>query len=212
MVLPKIHIGSFNNSSYFNDLNYNNNNNNNSDFGFNSDWSKESCQTFLNPALKFYENQRLREKSSRKRCEAVVSVRESKNEKEKEASRLKEYDEKINLNLILKRRRDAATKSTSVASDLKFRYMIIEEITNKSTHCDRCHHRNLKQEETAFNFILDDNTTSSRHQQTKKANQRHYLIQNKTTKLPKLKKNNNDNKKPNQKFDEINKFIRKMKI
>lgn len=72
------------------------------------EWSKQSLEHFFNPLESFLDIQLRRERSSKRRCREVVRKRELDQQRMFVENKLREFDEKINLNGLLKRSKEAA--------------------------------------------------------------------------------------------------------
>jgi hypothetical protein len=113
---------------------------------FNDDWSKESLECFFSPLESFLENQLKREHSSKKRCEKLVQMRNIEHYRAYIQNRLKEYDEKINLDLLVKNRKKlkqaerqqfnqlqspsyTTTKTYDSASNTNFKALIADSLS-----------------------------------------------------------------------------------
>lgn len=131
---------------------------------FDHDWSRESLDKFFSPVETFLEGQLRREKSSRRRCGEIVRLRNIKNYNNMVKNKLRDFDEKINLNLLLKMNKKFVKKpppgsSNPLASESQnFRMLIAQDLAKKSTCCDRCNEKNKKYEEksmNAFNSLFE---------------------------------------------------------
>lgn len=109
--------------------------------GNESEWSKQSLDQFFNPLESFLDVQLRRERSSKRRCREVVRKRELDQQRMFVETKLREFDEKINLNVLLKRRtelkeRKSEQTTTSGASNTnhlnKFR-----QHEHPPSHCSR---------------------------------------------------------------------------
>ena len=124
---------------------------------YNNDWSKQSCSVFLTPIEAFLKNQRNREQSSKKRCGEIVKQRSSEFDKKDAERRLKEYDDKICLNVLLRKTRElnnnSSTSSHSNNSSQYRKLMLSENLRNHK--CERCHQRKRKEEQAFLNECMD---------------------------------------------------------
>ena len=123
----------------------------------NDDWSKESLDQFFSPFESFLDYQRRREKSSKRRCTELVKVRTLENYQNELKNRLKYYDEKINLNLLLKMnkklQRIGGKLPTLSNESHNFRLLVAQGLAKQKNACDRCKEKNKKFEENSFDRI-----------------------------------------------------------
>jgi len=121
---------------------------------FKDDWSKESCNEFLNPLESFLDNQLKRERSSRRRCKELVKLRNMENNRTYVENTIKELDEKISLNVLLKKNRSLYTKSkqsNANGGSSNYRALIADEIIKRNSYCYRCVDRNRRVEDNQLN-------------------------------------------------------------
>jgi hypothetical protein len=121
---------------------------------FKNDWSKESCNEFLNPLESFLDNQLKRERSSRRRCKELVKRRNIENNRSYVENTIKDLDEKISLNVLLKKNHNLYTKSN--VSNINggasnYRALIADEIIKRNSYCFRCEERNRRVEDNQMN-------------------------------------------------------------
>ena len=122
------------------------------------DWSKESCDDFFEPVNLFLSNQLQRENSSKRRCKEVVKSRNLQNNRNYIDEKLKEYDEKISLNLLLKKNKEISPPVSHILTTNglnNYRALIAEEIVQKNLHCDRCVEKNRKYDDNFLQDLLD---------------------------------------------------------
>jgi hypothetical protein len=112
---------------------------------FVDDWSKESLEQFFQPVESFLDKQLKREKSSKRRCKELARFRTIEQNRMEMEDRLKEFDNKICLNVLLRTNREFKSKSlNSVATGgsgggetlLNYRQMIA--LGNHKASCPRC--------------------------------------------------------------------------
>lgn len=152
------------NSSLFNEYYYIDNRFDYMSSKGNNDWSKQSCSTFMTPTEVFLEKQRKREKSSRRRCCEKLKVKVKEYNKKESERLIKEYDDKINLTLLLKKSKDFSGNSSGNSSAVgggggsnvgNYRALIAQETVRKSQICERCMLKNRKQEEQFLKNCLE---------------------------------------------------------
>lgn len=118
------------------------------------DWSKESCNEFLSPLESFLDNQLKRERSSRRRCKELVKKRNIENNRTYVENTIKELDEKISLNVLLKKNRSLYNKSNQSNANggaSNYRALIADEIIKRNSYCFRCVERNRRVEDNQLN-------------------------------------------------------------
>ena len=124
---------------------------------YNNDWSKQSCSVFLTPIEAFLQNQRKREFSSKKRCGEILKKRSEEYDKKDVERRLKEYDDKICLNVLLRKNRELnnnSNASSNSTSSHHLRKLLVSQ--SQSNHsCERCHQRKRKEEKAFLNECMD---------------------------------------------------------
>jgi hypothetical protein len=136
---------------------------------YNNDWSKQSCSVFLTPIEAFLQNQRQRENSSKQRCGEILKKRSEEYDKKDVERRLKEYDDKICLNVLLRKNRELNNNSNGSSnsnSSHHFRKLLVSQ--NLSSHsCDRCHQRKRNEEKAFLNDCMEYTQVSKELQKPK---------------------------------------------
>ena len=125
---------------------------------YNNDWSKQSCAVFLTPIETFLQNQRKREQSSKQRCNEIVKERSKKFDKIDTERRLREYDEKFRINVLLRKSRESnnSTNSTPNSSSIgNYRQLLALENSHKNHMCERCLDKKRKQEKAFLNECME---------------------------------------------------------
>lgn len=124
------------------------------------DWSKESCSDFFVPVEHFLNKQLKREKSSKRRCSEIVKIRNIENNRVFIENTLKDFDDKINLNLLIKNKDPGTrvnTNTNTFTESCNYRSLIADE--RKNTNCSRCKEKNRRYEDNYFEnsigFSLD---------------------------------------------------------
>lgn len=126
-------------------------------FNLQDDWSKEGCEQLFNSVEQFLDSQLKREKSCKRRCNEIIKVRNIENTRKLIENAIKDFDEKINLNLLVKSKETAskANSSLSVSDSTNYRALIAEEILRINSKCSRCKEKNRRFEEALFDSPLE---------------------------------------------------------
>ncbi|RNA37442.1 hypothetical protein BpHYR1_001675 [Brachionus plicatilis] len=121
------------------------------------DWSKEGCENMFNSVERFLDSQLKREQSCKRRCNEIIKVRNLKNTQKLIANTIKDFDEKINLNLLLKNKEAGAkgNSPSSLSDSANYRALIAEEILRINSKCSRCREKNRRFEEALFDSPLE---------------------------------------------------------
>jgi hypothetical protein len=128
------------------------------------DWSEETCDLILiSPMKKFLNVQHRREQSSRRRCMQIEARRKEENSRKYAELCLKEFDDRVNLSLLLKKNKLAllarVQQSNSNLSLPNYKALLAREILRRNASCHRCVERNKKYEENAIKNLINYNST-----------------------------------------------------
>ena len=139
--------------AYLNLKDHNGGADNTNESSFKDDWSKQSCNEFFVPLESFLDFQLQREKSSKRRCKKIETLRNHENSRRYVEDKLKEYDDKICINVLLKQSKSMSLQASMATTNVgltNYRALIAEEIIRKNSHCNRCEYRNRRHEENLF--------------------------------------------------------------
>lgn len=167
---------------------------------FQDDWSKESLEQFFQPIESFLDKQLKRERSSKRRCKEIMRRRQLENARDSVENKLREFDHKICLDVLMKSRSGAASfgsKSKSLNSltapgasnssqNLNYRQLIANEHADHHKSCSRCLFFNNCYEENVFDGFV--NQTKSKNPNNYHHHHHHKIkkYRRSTVRLPKL--------------------------
>jgi hypothetical protein len=127
------------------------------------DWSRETCnRIIISPIKQFLSVQHSREHSSRRRCMQIETRRNDENNRHYVENSLREFDDRVNLNMLLKKNKLGALAknqlSTSTSCLPNYKAILAREILKRNASCHRCVERNKKYDEKVIKNLVNSNS------------------------------------------------------